>query len=475
MHNQIALPNQQRTTIQAQTSNLRAELEQLQYQFDVFSALLKLVIIVCAGLAVFYFIPFAQQQSISALIISLSFLMITIVSFILLRTTTLATLGMNARIWLAAALWVVSSFGLLQQTNEYLLISALGGTIIVVLAIFLETQRAALVWALLTILGYIAALVLRPLIQFPAFDLGVVRDIVVYSIPIVVLFILATVGRVTTQYLRASWLRADARTRQLEQQEKQLRAITTEAQEARAKAEESDRVKSAFLASMSHELRTPLNAVINFTRFVLEQDAGPTNEEQTELLTEVVNSGKHLLNLINDVLDMSKIEAGSLSLFIEDGVDLNNIFDTLTATARSLLVDKPIVIKTEIEPDLPTLRGDRQRIFQIFLNILANACKFTEQGEIVITAKRSGDKVLVSFKDTGPGIANSDQALVFSAFKQTQTGLRGSGGTGLGMAISKSLAEAHKGQIWLHSELGRGSTFFVSLPIKAAELVPSIS
>jgi signal transduction histidine kinase len=239
-------------------------------------------------------------------------------------------------------------------------------------------------------------------------------------------------------------------------------------------AERANSVKSAFLASMSHELRTPLNAIINFTKFVAKGSMGPVNEEQSETLNEVIDSARHLLNLINDVLDMSKIEAGSLKLFIESNVDLNTILKTLQATGKTLLTDKPVELLADIEDGLPTIMGDRQRILQILLNIISNACKFTEEGSIQIRACQSGDDVLFSIADSGSGIAPEDQPLVFEAFKQTETGLRQGGGTGLGMPISRSLTEAHGGRLWLESEPGKGTTFFVSLPIQSQMLTPSI-
>jgi len=216
---------------------------------------------------------------------------------------------------------------------------------------------------------------------------------------------------------------------------------------------------------MSHELRTPLKSIINFTRFVADGDMGPVNEQQSELLTQVVASSKHLLALINDVLDMSKIESGLLNLFIEDDVNIPVTLNTGIATVQSFLIDKPIVLKTDIAEDLPLIRGDKQRIFQILLNILSNACKFTWEGEIHVRAYREKDAILISIADTGPGIAPEDQAMVFEPFKQTKTGLRQGGGTGLGMPIAKNLAEAHQGRIWLESIYGKGTTFYVALPV----------
>lgn len=245
-----------------------------------------------------------------------------------------------------------------------------------------------------------------------------------------------------------------------------------ETEESRLQAVRSDQVKSAFLASMSHELRTPLNAVINFTRFVIDGDTGPVNEEQVELLTQVVASAKHLLNLINDVLDMSKIEAGALNLFVEDDISLNSVVKSAANTGQSLLNGKPIRLETDIPDDLPLIVGDRQRILQILLNIVSNACKFTEEGNIKIRAYQEADEIIISVADTGPGIAPDNQAMVFEAFKQTQSGLRQGGGTGLGMPIARSLAEAHGGRLWLESEVEKGTTFYVALPVKSESLVP---
>jgi len=248
----------------------------------------------------------------------------------------------------------------------------------------------------------------------------------------------------------------------------------TSLQEAREEAERSDRVKSAFLASMSHELRTPLNSIINFTSFVLEGDTGPITDEQVDLLTEVVTGSRHLLNLINDVLDMSKIEAGSLRLFIEDNIDLDQLLARAMSTARSLLGDKPVVLTLESAPGLPRTRGDQQRILQILLNIMSNACKLTEEGEIKLKADHVDDEIIIAISDTGPGIPDEERDLIFQVFTQTKSGIKHGGGTGLGMPIAKSLTEAHGGRLWFDSEVGKGTTFYVALPVKSDTLVPTL-
>jgi signal transduction histidine kinase len=237
-------------------------------------------------------------------------------------------------------------------------------------------------------------------------------------------------------------------------------------QEARVEAERANQVKSAFLASMSHELRTPLNAIINFSGFVADGDLGPVNQQQEEILVNVVHSAKHLLNLINDVLDMSKIEAGSLQLFVVDNVNLNEIVTSVLPTAKTLLGDKPVELHLNLDDNIPPISGDKQRITQVLLNLISNACKFTETGSITLSTEKQADHILISVADTGAGIAAEDIESVFKAFVQTDKGVRQGGGTGLGLPISKNLIEAHNGKLWVKSQLGEGSIFYATLPLQ---------
>lgn len=260
--------------------------------------------------------------------------------------------------------------------------------------------------------------------------------------------------------------------RQIREQVSALEQSQQAERSAREAAERADRVKSAFLANMSHELRTPLNSVINFTKFIAKGAVGPVNEQQIRLLTKVADSGKHLHLLINDVLDMSKIEAGSLSLLVEDNVDLRAILESVISTGAGLVDEKAITITSTIDPALPLIRGDRQRIYQILLNIMSNAAKFTEAGTIDLAAMRQGDHVQITIRDTGAGIAAEDLEAVFLPFKQTQTGIRQGGGTGLGMPISRSLAESHGGTLTVESTVGKGTAFALLLPVLSDKLTP---
>lgn len=237
-------------------------------------------------------------------------------------------------------------------------------------------------------------------------------------------------------------------------------------QDAREQAERANQVKSMFLASVSHELRTPLNAIINLTKFVGLGMYGTVNDEQIDILSKVEARSKDLLNLINDVLDISKIETGSLELFIEDGLQISDIVRSAIETTQSLILDKPVIMSQDIAEDLPSLRGDAQRIQQIVLNLLSNACKFTQEGEIHVRVYLEHEEIIISISDTGIGIQPDNSEIIFEAFRQTKEGLRKGDGTGLGLPISRRLAEAHEGRVWVESTFGIGSTFYIALPIE---------
>jgi signal transduction histidine kinase len=259
----------------------------------------------------------------------------------------------------------------------------------------------------------------------------------------------------------------DSRDKALTEANAQLEKQIEEVNQARAEAEQSNTVKSQFLASVSHELRTPLNSIINFTEFVLTGRMGEVNEKQVKALTNVIESGEDLLRLINDVLDISKIEAGALRLFVEENVDIKEKIVRTVEIGKTLLGEKKVELEMDVDDDLPKLTADAHRINQIILNLISNACKFTRDGKIVVSAKQENSSIVLAVKDTGPGIASEDHTKVFEVFTQTDHGIREGAGTGLGLPISKRLAEAHGGRLWLESELGKGTTFYVSLPLKS--------
>jgi signal transduction histidine kinase len=236
------------------------------------------------------------------------------------------------------------------------------------------------------------------------------------------------------------------------------------AESSRAEAEQANIVKSQFLANMSHELRTPLNAILNFTAFVADGVMGPVNDEQVNILQESLTSGRHLLALINDILDISKIEAGLMDLFIQE-VDITEIINATASLAKGLVKDKSINLHLEVSENLPKTYGDKRRLRQVFLNLVSNAVKFTNQGEVSFRAALNDQRLHVQVQDTGVGIAPEDFELIFETFKQAKHNNLETVGTGLGLPISKYFIESHGGRMWLESEVGKGSTFFIELPI----------
>jgi signal transduction histidine kinase len=251
--------------------------------------------------------------------------------------------------------------------------------------------------------------------------------------------------------------------------EERVEERTVQLQEALTEAERASQLKSQFLASMSHELRTPLNAILNFNEMIALGMTGPVSEMQKDLLLKSLNSGNHLLNLINDVLDMSKIQADMLTLFVEDDIRLEVELDSALSTAESLLEHKPDVkLVTDIDSNLPSIRGDRRRIRQVVLNLLSNAIKFTDEGTVTLGAKVKDDVIQIAVFDTGPGIPEDKLEVIFQPFVQTSTGIRHQGGSGLGLAISRNFAELHGGKLWGESEFGNGSKFFFEVPLESA-------
>jgi signal transduction histidine kinase len=232
--------------------------------------------------------------------------------------------------------------------------------------------------------------------------------------------------------------------------------------------EETSRHKSEFLASMSHELRTPLNAIIGFSEVLREEMFGPVNEKQAEYLDDIISSGNHLLSLINDVLDLSKVEAGQVELEVGP-FSLRQALERGVVMVREQAIEEGVQVELSAGPEVDVVEGDERRIKQVIFNLLSNAVKFTPTGgEVDVSAIRVNGGVRVSVADTGPGIAPGDHQRVFEEFQQTDAGLEQHEGTGLGLALSKRLVELHGGRIWLESELGKGSTFVFTLPARSA-------
>ena len=224
--------------------------------------------------------------------------------------------------------------------------------------------------------------------------------------------------------------------------------------------------KSQFLANMSHELRTPLNAVLGYTELILDNIFGEVPPPIRDTLERTRSNGLHLLGLINDVLDLSKIEAGQLQLSLGD-YSMAEVVHAALSSLRSLAEEKKLALKSLVAPNLPPGKGDERRITQVLLNLIGNAIKFTEVGEVTVEAAASDGQFTVSVSDTGPGIATADQQKIFEEFQQADSSsTRKKGGTGLGLSIAKRIIELHRGRIWVESVPGHGSTFRFTLPVR---------
>jgi signal transduction histidine kinase len=227
-----------------------------------------------------------------------------------------------------------------------------------------------------------------------------------------------------------------------------------------------DTLKNEFMSSMSHELRTPLNAVIGLTDIILNGLDGELPPRAESDIRTVYNAGQQLLAIVNDVLDIAKIEAGHLTLMMTESNIQEPILEALD-TATVMAENKQLTLLNSVPDNLPSVNIDKARLRQILLNLLSNAIKFTEQGTVEISAKVENELLIVCVRDEGIGIDPQHHGLVFEQFRQVEGALtRKKGGTGLGLPISKRLAEMHGGQMWLESELSKGCKFYFSLPLR---------
>ncbi len=248
--------------------------------------------------------------------------------------------------------------------------------------------------------------------------------------------------------------------KEIDRHQATLKALTR----AKDEAERANRAKSEFLAKMSHELRTPLNAVLGYSELMLEDAELEGRSEQIADLQKISAAGKHLLAMVNDILDISKIEAGKMVLHVEN-VDLDQLIDDVEATARPLVAKNSNSFAVERGQNLGTMRADITKLRQAIFNLLSNAAKFTHNGQITLSVKRDGDWMEIAIRDTGIGISAEQQKALFTNFSQANPKIAAVyGGTGLGLSLSQNLCRLMGGRIELESELGKGSRFTIRLP-----------
>lgn len=252
--------------------------------------------------------------------------------------------------------------------------------------------------------------------------------------------------------------------------EQKVAERTAELQEKNLQLEAATRHKSEFLANMSHELRTPLNSIIGFSELLEDETFGPLNEKQKDYVCNVVTSGRHLLTLINDILDLSKVEAGKMELRSEEFL-LSDALSSIIGTVQTLAAKKETILDVKQDPELTHLFADLSKFKQIMYNLLSNAIKFTpEKGRVEIEARREQSQVLISVHDSGIGIRPEDQERIFLEFQQIESGNgRKPEGTGLGLALTKRFVQMHGGTIWVQSQPGQGATFTFTLPLSKPE------
>jgi signal transduction histidine kinase len=239
-----------------------------------------------------------------------------------------------------------------------------------------------------------------------------------------------------------------------------------ELQRLNERLQQASKAKSNFLANMSHELRTPMNAILGFVEMMLDEIYGEVPAQLREPLTDVQTNGKHLLRLINDVLDLSKIEAGRMELVLAE-YSVQDVVETIRTSLQSLALEKGLEFVAAVDDDIPLAFGDGKRITQCLMNLVGNALKFSKHGRVALAVEQQGKTLLYRVSDTGIGIPKDELENIFGEFQQVDTAItREFSGTGLGLNITKKFVEMHGGRIWVESELGVGSTFFFTIPLR---------
>jgi signal transduction histidine kinase len=261
--------------------------------------------------------------------------------------------------------------------------------------------------------------------------------------------------------------KVDERTKELEDANQELQSVNRELMLRREEADSASKSKTDFLANMSHELRTPLNSILGFSEIMQQGMAGPLTDKQKEFLADISSSGNHLLALITDILDLSKIEAGKLELELSS-FSLKELVDASLVMFKEKALKHGISVTSDIDTSITAMSADQRKLKQVLVNLLSNAFKFTpDGGSVRVEARRAPDFIEMSVTDTGIGISEENQQRLFQPFQQIETSLtRKYAGTGLGLSLCRRLVELHGGKIWVESGPGKGSRFMFVIPVK---------
>ena len=468
------------------TDNLRVEdkdwsTDYQQYQKTLLSSLIKWTNIFIVPIFLVNSIWFLWDFWIT-LIQNSAVLLVALINWWCLKWMRQGQVRRAARIYLASGMML--SAGVIPLLGPYFaLMGAIGLCLFIVLATFLDSPALALRWGVVSILLYLSAFTILLLAPFYELSFAASDIIGLYIFPVLTLVVFVLLGRNAAGRLHQTLIKSERMRGELEHSNQALRdtqiilkATNEQLHRAKEAAEAASQAKSTFLANMSHELRTPLTAIIGYSELLQEEadDFGYT--ALIPDLKKIRTSGRHLLTVISDILDLSKIEAGKVELYPET-LDIPSLLHDVVVTAQPLVEKNGNTLEVHCADDISAIRADQAKVQQVLFNLLDNAAKFTKGGTITLTVDREGEEwVSFSVADTGIGLTSEQMQDLFNAFSQADASTsREYGGTGLGLAISQRFCQLMGGEIRVESEFGKGSTFTVRLPVEIAALENSFS